>query len=136
MEERLEYQNPFFSIYSRDQLQDKQKSYYVIDPGQDSVIILPKVGARILFVSQWRPTIQSYTVELPGGGIEPNEMLIDAAVRELKEETGVEGNSFEHFFSYYPLVSRMPTHYHIFSCEVDEQDLNFNFNSPEISEVE
>ncbi len=31
---------------------------------------------------------------LPGGGIEPGESIVKAALREVKEETGLDGKEF------------------------------------------
>lgn len=43
---------------------------------------------RILMVSQYRNALDRFTLEIPAGGLNPNEPTIDAAARELKEETG------------------------------------------------
>lgn len=43
---------------------------------------------RLLMVTQYRNALDRYTLEIPAGGLEPDEPTIDAAARELEEETG------------------------------------------------
>lgn len=51
------------------------------------VLTMTKGGAFLL-VQQYRPVIERWTLELPGGLREPGENPEFTAVRELKEETG------------------------------------------------
>jgi len=41
-----------------------------------------------LLVKQWRPPVNNFTIEFPAGLIDLGESVEEAAVRELKEETG------------------------------------------------
>lgn len=64
----------------------------------DAVVILPvlrRTGSPILetiLVEQFRPPVDRTTVELPAGLIDKGESAAQAAVRELKEETGFVGD--------------------------------------------
>ena len=46
------------------------------------------------------PNIEGGKWALPGGFIQPNETAYEAAVRELEEETGVNGLKMKHFGVY------------------------------------
>jgi len=41
-----------------------------------------------VFVRQYRPAVDRKTLELPAGHVDPHELPVDAARRELEEETG------------------------------------------------
>jgi 8-oxo-dGTP diphosphatase len=54
-----------------------------------------KIGNKVLLTS--RPTSKSHSGywEFPGGKIEENESVIDALIRELREEINVEVSSID-----------------------------------------
>lgn len=63
------------------------KPYYrILAP--DSVVVLPiTTDGKILLVRQYRPARGRMTWEIPAGSIEPGEDAVQAAARELLEET-------------------------------------------------
>jgi ADP-ribose pyrophosphatase len=54
---------------------------------------------RLLMVRQYRNALDRYTLEIPAGGLNPNEPTIDAAARELEEETGYKCGKIEKLIS-------------------------------------
>lgn len=75
------------------------KSHSRVAAGVDAVIILPLLRSKkqqlveTLLVQQFRPPVDSCTAELPAGLIDKGETAEEAAVRELKEETGYHGHA-------------------------------------------
>jgi ADP-ribose pyrophosphatase len=65
------------------------ETYYAIEqPSYVTAVALTPEG-RILLVRQYRPAIERFSLELPGGLVDENEDdPVSAMVRELLEETG------------------------------------------------
>lgn len=62
--------------------------------------VLPVTNdGKLLLVKQYRNALDRFTLELPAGGIEPGEKMIDCAVRELEEETGYKCGNIEFLIS-------------------------------------
>ncbi|MGQ0793428.1 MAG: NUDIX hydrolase [Deltaproteobacteria bacterium] len=65
-----------------------EHDFYVVDPPDwINVVALTEAG-EIVLIEQYRHGMQSVTIEIPGGMIDPGESPLDAAKRELLEETG------------------------------------------------
>jgi ADP-ribose pyrophosphatase len=70
------------------------------NPGGGVMIIAVTPEDRILFVEQYRPAIESMTIEMPAGLVgdvasSADESAVDAAHRELIEETGYRAGSID-----------------------------------------
>lgn len=66
--------------------------YYIASPDW-AVVVGRTLDQKILFVRQFRWGIDDFSLELPGGIIDPNEEAAAAGIREFTEETGYEGRS-------------------------------------------
>lgn len=88
---KLELKTEWFSIESENighiKSLRKKPFYRIIIPNGVMILALREDG-KILLIRQYRPSIESYTLELPAGQIDKNESPRKAAVRELYEETG------------------------------------------------
>ncbi len=84
-------ETPYFTLRSdKLRLPDGvvKDSYYVIER-QDAVFIFPLTkSGEVVLVRQYRPPIEQMELCLPAGLIEEGESPVEAAKRELREETG------------------------------------------------
>ncbi len=55
------------------------------------IIATLKPSGRVLLIRQFRPPLQSYSLEFPAGLVDPGESCTTTAERELLEETGYTG---------------------------------------------
>jgi len=107
---RIVYQNPWTSV--REDIAElpngKQTIYGVIDIGE-CVGVLPFVDdTHVLLVQQYRYVFdENNRWEMPTGGVKTGETLLEAAHRELHEETGFDAAQLEHITTYYTSKSVM-----------------------------
>ncbi|MCR4650511.1 MAG: NUDIX hydrolase [Lachnospiraceae bacterium] len=60
---------------------------------------------RLIMVRQYRNALDRETIEIPAGGLNPGEPTIEAAARELHEETGYIAGKIEPLISIYTTVA-------------------------------
>lgn len=76
------------------------KRAIVRHPG--SAVVMPVEGDRVLLVRQFRLPAGKELWELPAGRIDEGETPLQAAQRELAEETGYTAETWELLSAYYP----------------------------------
>lgn len=76
---------------------------YIKHPGAVVIIaILP--DGRMVFERQFRYGPRRVFLEFPAGKIDPGEPIERTAIRELREETGHEADSWEHLGTMHPCI--------------------------------
>jgi ADP-ribose pyrophosphatase len=71
----------------------REGRYVVLEsPAWVNVVALDEAG-RLILVRQWRHGIRAVELELPAGLVDGDESPLEAAARELREETGYEAAS-------------------------------------------
>src|ERR687893_3174215 len=73
----------------------------IVQHGGSAVMMPVDSKGRILLVKQYRLPARSYMWELPAGRVDQGEKLLQAAKRELREETGLTARSWKKLASFY-----------------------------------
>lgn len=94
----------------------------------DFVIVLAlTLSNEVILVEQFRPGVNSWTTEFPGGKCEAREDALDAAKRELSEETGFSSEDWTHLLTSSPNPALQDNLLHVFlaqDCVPGVQDLD------------
>ncbi|MFP3279360.1 MAG: NUDIX hydrolase [Candidatus Micrarchaeota archaeon] len=98
----------------------------------DAVAVLAVVDDHIILEKQYRPAIGKYIYELPAGHIEieENESPINAAIREMREETGYTPKKVSFLFKGYPMPGTNTAMVYFYLAE----DLSEGIANPEADE--
>lgn len=131
------YQSPWVNLYL-----DKVKfpngfvidEFHLLDFSHDAVVaIVENEAGNIVFVRISRYTTGETNWELPAGGVDAGESIIEAAEREVLEETGYTSDNHQLIYSYYPMNGSANKRFHVVSCNAVENKEEFDTN--EVSEV-
>jgi len=90
----------------------------------------------IVLVRQYRHGTDEITVEIPGGGVDPGESPLEAARRELREETGYDGEDVELIGTVEPNPAFMGNRCHTVVVEGASREAERNPDVHEEFEVE
>lgn len=86
---------------------------YIKHPG--AVVILPLFSdGTILLERQFRYPLKQVFIEFPAGKIDPGEIPLDCAKRELQEETGYTANSWQFVCTIHNAIAYSDEHLDIF----------------------
>lgn len=77
---------------------------FINHKGASAMVPVDKDG-RILMVRQYRNAVDSYTLEIPAGGLNPGEDSMTCAIRECEEETGYRAGEVHHLIDVYTTVA-------------------------------
>ena len=95
------YSNKYIELYEDVLNINSKKKIYTRAKRKNYSTIVPFVSDNeILVIKSYRHLINSYQIEAPSGYIDPGETPIEAASRELKEETGYRANNIISLGSY------------------------------------
>jgi ADP-ribose pyrophosphatase len=87
----------------------------VCHPG--SVVVLPELpDGRLLLVRQFRYAARRWLWELVAGGIDPGETALEAARRELEEETGYRARTFRLLLTFFSSPGFVNEKMHLFEA--------------------
>lgn len=93
---------------------------YIVHPGASAMVPFDSEG-RILVEWQYRYARRQHFVEIPAGKLDPGEGFLDAARRELVEETGYSAREWAPLTTIHPAIGFADEQIEIFLCRDLEQ---------------
>ena len=125
------FQNQRFSLL-------ENEDFHVLEYHGQQVIVLPILeNVRVVMPKVFRKILGGAVWELPAGGVQKNENPEEAALRELREETGISITDISRLIPENTLVvspNRLPMFPSIYSVNVSENE--FDSRSMHDDEVE
>jgi ADP-ribose pyrophosphatase len=91
------HKNPWFSVceHGITMHNGKDAAYYVVHANASVFIVPISYDGQIYLIKQFRYPNKNTSWELPAGAIDKGEKPLEAAQRELLEETGLKGTKWE-----------------------------------------
>ena len=91
--------------------------HYFLDFKKEAVAVLVENDdGQILMIESYRYTTDSIEWEIPAGGIEKGESVLETARREVIEETGYDPSNMEVIYSFHPSNGISNQVFHIAKC--------------------
>ena len=88
----------------------------IIEHNGGAVLAAVTDEGKMIMVRQYRKPAERIVFEAPAGKIDPGEEAINAAVRELKEETGYTASKVTKLTEFYPSVGYSEEVLHLYLC--------------------
>jgi len=100
---KVAYKCKYFKVVEDDFVTPRGKNYrYYLLKRNDYVIVIAQEGDYFYLTEQYRYTTKSRLLEVVAGAIEKGETPLEAAKKELKEETGIKAKKFRKLGWSYP----------------------------------
>lgn len=119
----------------RHPVRETEKEFYVVhSPDWVNVLALTPDGQLVL-VNQFRFGVDAFSLEIPGGVIDLGEPPLEAALRELREETGYVGKNARIIGSVHPNPAIQSNRCHLILVEDVKRSADLDWDPDEEIEV-
>jgi ADP-ribose pyrophosphatase len=84
-------------------------------------VLVEDARGRLLFEKVYRYTTGAFNWEIPAGGIDPGESVLESARREVHEETGYELTRLRRLYTYHPTNGSSNKVFHVVHARAGQQ---------------
>jgi ADP-ribose pyrophosphatase len=102
----IAFATPWFDVVAK-QVDGDRSPHYTVQPPDYVTVLASDLDGRILMVKQYRPVVETFTLELPSGMVDAGETPDACVRRELVEETGHAAGDIELLGTLVPDVGRL-----------------------------
>ena len=131
------YENPWVNLYvDKVRFPDGRiiEQHHLLDFEKEAVAALVENSeGQVLLVHVYRYTTDTIEWEIPAGSVEEGESILEAARREVWEESGYETTDHELIYTYHPMNGISNKVFHIARCRATSNTGDFDRN--EVKEV-
>lgn len=129
---KVVYESPWVNLYlDRVQFPGGRviEDFHMLDMEKEAVgVIVENEEGEVLLVHAYRYTTDSMEWEIPAGGIDAGETPVQAAQREVLEETGYSATPPEYLFAFYPMNGNSNKVFHLARCRAGAKQGVFDEN--------
>jgi len=129
------YKNPWVNLYiDRVRFPSGRvvEQHHLLDFETEAVaVVIENDRHDILFIRTYRYTTETIEWEIPAGNIELGESVLEAAQREILEESGYEVTNLELLYTYNPMNGISNKTFHIAKAKVSIKKGSFDRNEVE-----
>lgn len=126
------YENPWVNLYV-DKVQFPGgriiEQHHLLDFEKEGVAVLVEnAQGQLLLIHAYRYTTDTIEWEIPAGGLEKGESILETARREVYEESGYETTHHQLIYTYYPMNGISNKVFHVVRCQATAKTGDFDRN--------
>ncbi len=126
------YENPWVNVYvDRVEFPDGRiiEQHHLLDFEKEAVgVLVENEQGQILLVHAYRYTTDTIEWEVPAGGVDAGETVLECARREVWEESGYETSAHELIYTFYPMNGISNKVFHVTRCRATSKTGDFDRN--------
>lgn len=114
----MTFEHPLFNVERQEiAAGEDRREVVAIHTGNWVNVVPMRDDGHVVLIRQWRFGIAAPTLEIPGGVVDPGETALEAARRELLEETGYRGTRWTPLGTVHPNPAFMSNECSMFLAE-------------------